>query len=126
MGNSKVEKLTALQLESLVRGTPLRFVYLGGCQGTPTVSSSGLPTGDFLGAMDGLVMGGVPAVLGLRWPVSGDGARLLTSTFYAAWLNEGKRRDEALLVARRTVADHLGRDDRTWFSPVLAMRTTEF
>ena len=71
-------------------------------------------------------MGGVPAVLGFRWPVSDDGAQLLAQSFYSAWLDEEKRLDEALRGARSTVADQLGRDERAWFSPILAMRAPGF
>ena len=81
---------------------------------------------DFLGVMDGLVMGGVPAVLGFRWPVSDGGAQLLAQSFYAAWLERGYRPDKALCEARTTVADQMGRDERAWFSPILAMRAPDF
>jgi hypothetical protein len=120
-GKSEIRKLTALQLGSLVQNTLLRFVYLSSCGGAHTASPPTLLDDDFLGVMDGLVMGGVPAVLDFRWPVSDDGAQLLTQSFYSAWLDEEKRLDKASCEARRTVADQLGRDERAWFSPILTM-----
>lgn len=123
-GKSEVKELTASQLEILVQNTPLRFAYLSCCWGAHTAHPISLLDDDFLGVMDGLVMGGVPAVLGFRWPVSDDGAQLLAQSFYSAWLDAEKRPDWALLEARRTVADRLGRDERAWFSPVLIMRAS--
>jgi hypothetical protein len=122
-GESVVKELTALQLESLVQNTPLRFVYLSCCWGAHTTHSASLLDDDFLGVMDGLVMGGVPAILGFRWPVSDKGAQSLAKSFYSAWLDEGRRLDEALLKARQTVANESQWEDKAWFSPVLAMRS---
>lgn len=106
---------------SLVQNTLLRFVYLGSCWGAHTAPPAALLDGDFLG-----VMGGVLAVLGFRWPVSDDGAQLLAQSFYSAWLDEEKKLDKALYEARRTVTDQLGRDERAWLSPILAMRAPGF
>ena len=125
-GKSKVIKLIASQLESLVQNTPLRFVYLSSCWGAHTAPPAALLDDDFLGVMDGLVTSGVPVVLGFRWPVSDDGAQLLAQSFYSAWLDEEKKLDKALYEARRTVADQFGRDERAWFSPILAMRAPGF
>ena len=124
MGKSEIGKLTASQLEGLVQDTPLRFVYLSSCWGSHTAHRVALLDQDFLGVMDGLVMGGVPAVLGFRWPVSDGGAQCLAQSFYSAWLDGGKSIDKALLEARRTVADQYGRDERAWFSPILVMQAS--
>jgi len=123
-GKSKVKNLTASDLKILVQNTPLRFVYLSSCWGAYAAHSTSLLEDDFLGVMDGVVMGGVPAVLGFRWPVSDPGAQLLAERFYSALLDEQKRLDEALLQARTAVATRHGRDKWTWFSPVLAMIPT--
>ena len=125
-GQSEIRKLTASQLEGLVRDTPLRFVYLSSCRGASTAPPATLLDEDFLGVMDGLVMGGVPAMLGFRWPVGDSGAHILAQSFYSAWLEGGNRLDQALCEARRTVADRCGRDERAWFSPILVMRTPNF
>ena len=101
-----------------------RFVYLSSCRGAQTAPPDVLLDDDFLGVMDGLVMGGVPAVLGFRWPVSDGGAQLLAQSLYTAWLERGTRLDKALCEARRTVADQRGRDERAWFSPILVMRAS--
>jgi hypothetical protein len=123
-GNGEIKMLTASQLAGLVQNTPLRFVYLSSCRGAQTAPLNALLDNDFLGVMDGLVMGGVPAVLGFRWPVGDNGAQLLAQSFYSAWLEGGNRLDRALYEARRTVADQCGRDDRAWFSPILVMRAS--
>jgi hypothetical protein len=125
-GESEVRKLTASQLEALVQNTPLHFVYLSNCWGSHTASPATLLDNDFLGVMDGLVMGGVPAVLGFRWPVADDSARSLGQSFYSAWLGRKQQLGKALCEARRTVADQMGRDERAWFSPILVMRDPDF
>jgi len=125
-GRSKVEELTAQQLGSLVQDTPLRFAYLSCRWGAHTVPPLNLLDDDFLSVMDGLVMGGVPAILGFRCAVSDLGAQLLASSFYSAWLNGKKRLDRALLDARCTVADRLGRDERAWLSPILVIGPPDF
>ncbi len=122
-GSSEVKRLTASQLVNLVQDSSLRFVYLSSCWGAHTASTVALLDDDFLGVMDGMVIGGIPAVLGFRWPASDNGAKWLAHSFYSAWLVEGKRLDQALLAARRTVAYRLGRDERAWFSPILTMHT---
>jgi len=118
MGQSNVVVLTAAQLEGIVRNTPLLFAYLSCCWGARAGEDRDLLDDDFLGIMDALVMGGVPAVLGFRWPVSDRGARTLARSFYAALLEDGKELDEALLHAR----NRLDRDEQDWFSPVLIMQ----
>ena len=123
-GKSKVKKLTASDLKILIQNTPLRFVYLSSCWGAYTAHPTNLLEDDFLGVMDGVVMGGVPAVLGFRWPVSDPGAQSLAESFYSALLDEHKELEEALLQARTAVVTQHGRDEWTWFSPVLAMIPT--
>ena len=113
-------------MEILVQDTPLRFVYLSSCWGARIAASDALLDDDFLGVMDGLVMGGVPVVIGFRWPVSDHGARLLARSFYSALLESGDGFDEALYKARKTVADRIGRDERAWFSPILVTRGLNF
>jgi len=118
IGQGQVIALTAARLESMVRNTPLLFAYLSCCSGARTGKGRNLLDDDFLGIMDALVMGGVPAVLGFRWPVSDSGARTLAHSFYSALLEDGKELDEALLNAR----NRLDRDEQDWFSPILIMQ----
>ncbi|MFZ5915482.1 MAG: CHAT domain-containing protein [Chloroflexota bacterium] len=116
---SKIAPLTAVQLGSIVRDTPLLFAYLSCCWGAEVGEDRDLLDGDFLGIMDAFVMGGVPAVLGFRWPVSDEGSRVLAQVFYTALLEEGRELDEALLEARK----RLDRDSPDWFSPILIVQT---
>jgi hypothetical protein len=117
-GQSDVAALTAAQLEGMIRSTPLTFAYLSCCWGATAGEERDLLDDDFLGIVDALVMGGVPAVLGFRWPVSDVGARTLAQSFYKALLEDGKELDEALLYGR----NKLDRDGQDWFSPVLVMQ----
>lgn len=118
MGQSNIVELTAARLESMVRNTPLLFAYLSCCYGAKTGEGRDLLDDDFLGVMDALVMGGIPAVLGFRWPISDQGARALAHSFYTTLLQDGKELDEALLHARNM----LDRDEQDWFSPILVMQ----
>jgi CHAT domain-containing protein len=120
-GRGSVRPLTAQELSTLVRDTPLRFVYLSCCRGAVTENLAALMEDDFLGVMDGLLMGGIPAVLGFRWSVSEAGAQMLARVFYSVMLERELTPDEALLWARRRVAEKLGRDEKAWLSPMLVM-----
>lgn len=108
------------ELQMLVRGSNLRFVYLSCCLGTKTGKSSQLLDDDFLGIADGVTHAGVPAVLGFRWPVSDSGARTLALAFYESLAKQGQI-DIALLDARCRIAGP-NRDDITWLSPILIMQ----
>jgi len=116
---SQVLPLTAAQLESIVRNTPLLFAYLSCCWGAQVGQDQHLLDDDFIGIIDALVMGGVPAVLGFRWPVSDKGSQILAQSFYTALFEGGRELDTALLQAR----NRLDRDEQDWFSPVLIMQT---
>jgi DNA-binding response OmpR family regulator len=108
------------ELQMLLRGSDVRFVYLSCCLGTTTGEPAKLLDDDFLGIADGIIQTGIPAVLGFRWPVSDDGAKKLALTFYESLANQG-RLDTALLEARCEVAAQ-DRDDITWLSPILIMQ----
>jgi len=115
----KVEPLRASQLQILLRGSALRFLYLSCCSGTATGEPAQLLDDDFLGIADASVFAGVPSVLGFRWPVSDSGAEALALAFYRSLAQQGEL-DTALLEARREVAAR-DRDDITWLSPVLIL-----
>jgi hypothetical protein len=123
-GKSEVNELTASQLEGLIQNTLLRFVYLSCCWGAHTAAPPSFLDNDFLGVIDGLVMGGIPAILGFRWPVSDRGAQVLAKSFYSAWLDEGNDLAAALLEARQAVADECSMDERAWYSPILVIQNS--
>ena len=116
-GSGSPMALTAGELKSLLENSALLFAYFSCCAGATQVSESDLSHNDFLGIVDAAVQAGVPAVLGMRWPVSDRGARSLARAFYTALLPSGEL-DSALLAARQAI----GRDDITWISPVLVVQ----
>jgi CHAT domain-containing protein len=74
---------------------------------------------DFLGVSDALIRAGLPAALGLRWPVQDDSARLLAETFYKTlFVPDLPGLAQALFIARSELASR-DRKDPTWLSPIL-------
>ena len=116
-----VKEMPVFELQMLLRGSDLRFVYLSCCLGTKTGEPAKLLDDDFLGIADGIVHAGVPSVLGFRWPVSDSGAKMLALAFYESLAKQGQI-DTALLDGRCEVAAR-DRDDITWLSPILIMQT---
>ncbi len=115
-----IAKMTISELQILLRGSDLRFVYLSSCLGTTTAEPAKLLDDDFLGIADGIIHAGVPAVLGFRWSVFDDSAQTLANAFYQSLAEQGQI-DTALLNARCEVAAR-DRDDITWLSPILIMQ----
>lgn len=109
--------MRAGELKSLLENSMLHFAYFSCCAGATQPSAGDLRQHDFLGIVDAAVQAGLPAVLGMRWPVSDHSARRLARAFYAALLPSGEL-DTALLAARQEI----GRDDITWPSPVLIVQ----
>jgi CheY-like chemotaxis protein len=113
----KVVAMKAAELALLLRDSALKFAYLSCCSGAATGEPAQLLDDDFLGLADGMIRAGVPSVLGLRWPVSDEGAQLLASSFYESLFTQGNL-DVALLEARCRVAER-ERNEKAWISPIL-------
>jgi len=116
----RILPMTVSDVQGLLRGSDLRFVYLSCCQGTQTGNKATLLDSDFLGIAEGIVHAGVPSVLGFRWAVEDSSARDLAVAFYESLASHG-RLDVALLHARCEFAGPR-RDDITWLSPVLILQ----
>jgi CHAT domain-containing protein len=115
-----ITAMTAAELKLLLQNSDLRFAYFNCCAGATQATITELAHNDFLGIVDAAVQAGIPAVLGMRWPVSDRSARVLACAFYEA-LFSSRELDTALLSARQEVA--VDRDDITWLSPVLVVQT---
>jgi len=115
-----VRPLRAGELKNRLKDTPVQFVYLSCCRGAQAGAASDLLVSDFLGVLDALLVAQVPAVLGMRWPVSDDAAVILAETFYQA-LMRGDDLALATLRARRAAADY-DRHDPSWAAPVLVVQ----
>jgi hypothetical protein len=105
-------KLTYL----LQQSDSIRLVYLSCCNGTSTEGEIKLQDDDFLGLADSVLMAGVPAVLGYRWPVNDKRAKDLALAFYKSLLEQGDP-EIALWKSRSQLAAD-DRNDLTWLSPI--------
>jgi hypothetical protein len=117
---SQVIAMTINELKDLVKDTRLRFFYLSCCKGAEVGDELQLLDNDFLGIMDGLVVAKIPAILGMRWPLSDEGAKVLAHAFYETLFQTGAI-DLALFNARRAVACR-NKNDETWASPILVLQ----
>lgn len=115
-----IDMLTANQLNVLVNRTNTKFIYLSCCQGAMVGAPEQLFDNDFLGIAHSLLLGGVPSVLSMRWPLRDDTAVLLASTFYSELLTGGGF-EKALLRARRHI-QAVRPSDYNWLSPVLVIQ----
>lgn len=118
-GTRKALPVNILRNTLRMQGHNLRFVYLSCCSGAATSDQEALLSDNFLGLADGLLLAGVPAVLGFRWPVSDRGARELALSFYDS-LFEQCALDTALFNARCKVEGiQESQSPISWLSPVL-------
>jgi hypothetical protein len=118
-GNT-IEALSANQLNVLVERSKIRFIYLSCCQGAMVGSPDQLMNNDFLGIAHSLLVGGIPSVLSMRWPLNDEMAILLASSFYKELFN-GQGVEIALFRARKQVQGRLP-NDFNWLSPVLVVQ----
>lgn len=120
--NGILRTLSANELNMLVRNTNLRIVFLNSCLGARNAREAG--RGEFYGTLEAIAQADVPIVLGYRWSVFDQSARILAHDFYYN-LWHTFLPAEALLQARKNISTgDGGRDDETWASPVLLMQTT--
>jgi CHAT domain len=119
--NQRIGFLSANELNNLVEQTRLKFIYLSCCQGAVTATTDFLFNNDFLGIAHSLLVGGVPSVLSMRWPLNDDMAVLLASSFYTELLR-GTGLEVALFRARKQVQARMP-NDFNWLSPVLVIQS---
>lgn len=121
-GNVKPLPINTLKNTLRLKGHNLRFIYLSCCYGTATSDQPALLNDNFLGIADGLILAGVPSVLGFRWAISDKGARDLALTFYDSLFSQGDL-DTALFDARCKVeGSEQGQDIEDWLSPILIIQ----
>lgn len=103
-------KLRADELRRITGESGLQLVFLNSCE-------SAAP-GDVVGLADAFAGHGIPCVLGMRWPISDRGARILALSFYRALAEKG---DPALALqeARLAVGSELDWEDPAWAAPLL-------
>jgi tetratricopeptide (TPR) repeat protein len=102
----------------------LRLVVLNACH-SARVSESSEKSGaqPFTGVATSLVMGGLPAVIAMRSPISDNAAIAFSRTFYQR-LAAGDPVDAAVVEGRQAI--HSETEERAeWATPALFMRTRE-
>jgi hypothetical protein len=109
---------TQKELVLLLRDSPPRLLVLNACQ---SAEVSGTET------MEGLApalvtQAGIPAVLGMQYPISGFPLSILTRTVYRELARSGDV-ERAVSLARQSVFSELGAGVRDWGTPVLYLGT---
>lgn len=102
-------------INMLNRNNDPHLFYLGNSVGVWSSSAAEAHDSSSLGAMEALVRAGVHYVLGFRWHIKEERARLFAASFYEHLFQPPFVPERALWHARQ----RLGESDETWTSPVL-------
>jgi CHAT domain-containing protein len=79
--------VSALELKNWLEKSRVRFAYLSCCEGA---AHSGPARGGYFGGLaDALATGGIPTVIGFRWPLFDNYGFRFASSFYEEWLKNG-------------------------------------
>lgn len=111
--------VSAASMKSIFRNKDVRLAFLSCCLGAYLENKKG--RGEFYGFFDALSKSGIPAILGYRWPVSDESAKLLAEHFYENLFRHFCPA-RSLYLARDRAASEIGRDEDIWASPVLLMQ----
>jgi ligand-binding sensor domain-containing protein len=105
---------TQSELSLLLRDSPPRLLVLNACQ---SAEVSGTETLEGL-APALIAQSGVPAVLGMQYPISGFPLSILTRAVYRELARNGDV-ERAVSLARQSMFGELGAGVRDWGTPVL-------
>lgn len=97
-----VAPLDASSFAQKLQSTRTAFVFLNSCVTAMTGTDFHLASRECIGTMDALLEGGMPAVLGHRWPVWDVSAQPFVTTFYQQLLATLSF-EQAILAARQSV-----------------------
>ena len=97
----------------------LKFVYLSCCQSGKTAQVPTL-SNNFLGLLDAIISSGVPAAVGMRWPVWSENSKRIAEIFYRNLFpnNSANTIEFAMMRARRSLLNNI-QDHSAWCAPVL-------
>ena len=119
--NGDPEPLTAEALRTfLSSATNIRLALLNACE--TAKATSDYEQDPFAGVANALLMGGLPAVIAMQFPISDEAALAFSETFYRR-LIRGYPVDQAVAQARRKV--YAKTNSLEWGTPVLLMRTAD-
>jgi hypothetical protein len=108
-------KLRADELRRVAGESGLQLVFLNSCESAAPASTR---DDAVVGLADAFAGHGIPCVVGMRWPVSDRGARILALTFYRSLAERGEPAS-ALREARLAVGSELDWEDPAWAAPLL-------
>jgi CHAT domain-containing protein len=116
----RIVALTNEQLGmALTDNTTTQFMYMSCCQSGSMQTDYKRLSGGFTGLLHALIVGGVPSVLGMRWPISISSAKTLAMSFYSHLFNDQDNNTiETALMRARKDTYALG-DKSVWCSPIL-------
>lgn len=101
--------LTALEISN-IDFSGLELVVLSACEtGKGDISGDGV-----FGLQRGFKMAGANSILMSLWKVDDDATCLLMTEFYKNWIKRGKKKHEALNLAKQTVRSH---KEKGWDNP---------
>lgn len=106
-------------LTALLKDTSLRLMVLNACESGRVGGRDAQ-----LGLAPSFVVGGMPAVVAMQFPVPDRTAILLAREFYSA-LADNAPVDAAISEARKVIRAELGADSLDWGIPVLFMRAPD-
>ncbi len=119
----QADPVSGADLMNKLAGFPrLRLVVLNACEsGLSPEGSDDVPFNPLAGVAGSLVLGGMPAVIAMRKPVSDPAAISFSRVFYRR-LASGDRIDAAVVEGRQEIHSR-NRDDDEWATPMLFLRT---
>jgi CHAT domain-containing protein len=101
----------------LLSNNSTQLIYLSCCEGGASSEFTSLDT-TFNGLLHSTLMAGVPAAIGMRWPIKVNDAKDLACAFYEnLFSNSNTSIEVALMNARKTVYPYP--DKTVWSSPIL-------
>jgi len=110
-------QMRAEELGGLLLDKPVKLVVLNSCQGAAAAKNNA-----FAGIAQNLVRAGVPAVVAMQYPIRDTSALMFSEIFYLTLIKKYSI-DDAVAMARRTLAGKIGSGRQDWATPVLFMRT---
>lgn len=108
--NGAIEWVSATEVGAILYNAQVQLALLMACEMSQYQNSF-----TFNGLAPELVLAGMPAIIGVQYPISHEFAHNFVSTFYKTLLQQGD-----LLTALRTARQMAIRD--AWYSPVLYLR----
>ncbi|MFX1252469.1 MAG: CHAT domain-containing protein [Promethearchaeota archaeon] len=114
---SPPEFLTANNIKEILQETKLKLIFLNSCY-SATQSSQTLEKEEVLGIADAFIQVGVPTIIGMQWPITDQGALILSENFYNHVFKNNIDFQTALKLARLQLITHRPKDP-SWACPML-------